>query len=90
MTEEALIDAVFDVALAGNIDAVRMRTLWVVGVTLLADVLLRSDGFNRERLLRGLVQELRGALVDIPEIMRTGGPKSVATLPPEGTNGRHS
>jgi hypothetical protein len=90
MTEEALLDAVLDVALAGDIDTDRMRTLWALGVTLLADVLLRSDEFTRERLLRGLVQELRGALVDIPEIMRTGGPKSMATLTPEGTNGRHS
>jgi hypothetical protein len=74
-TDEGLIDAVFDVALDGNIDAARMQVLWVIGVTLLADVLLRSDEFNRERLLRGLVRELREALVEIPEIMRTGKPK---------------
>jgi hypothetical protein len=76
MSEKALIDAIFDIALAGNDAdiAARRQVLWVVGITLLADVLGRADEFNRERLLRGLEKELRGALADIEQIRRTPYP----------------
>jgi hypothetical protein len=74
MNETALVDAILGVALAGtDADvAARKQVLWVAGITLLADVLLRTDDFNRERLLRGLAHELRGALADIEQIRRTG------------------
>ena len=71
MSEEALVDAVFDLALPkkdGKIDAVRSHPLWVIGTVVLADVLLRSDDFTRERLLRGVQNELRAAIAAIPKI----------------------
>jgi hypothetical protein len=66
-----LIDAVFDVALAGTDAEMRARkeTLWIIGVTLLADVLLRTDQLGRERLLRGLERELRDAMAGITQNM---------------------
>ena len=74
MEEEALIDAVFDVALPkqdGKIDSARARTLWIIGTCILADVLLRTtDQFTRERLLRGVQNELREAIAVIPKIQR--------------------
>jgi hypothetical protein len=79
MNEEALVDAVFDLALPkedGKIDAARSHTLWVIGTVLLADVLLRtSDEFTKERLLRGVQNELRAAIAAIPKIVSPGGPK---------------
>jgi hypothetical protein len=72
MSEQALADAVFDIAFAGDDDAIKSRgsTLWVIGTTLLADVLGRADELNRERLSRGLVPELRAALAEISGYMR--------------------
>jgi len=78
MNEEALVDAVFDLALPkqdGKIDAVRSHTLWVIGTVILADVLLRSDEFTKERLLRGVQNELRAAIAAIPKIKSPDGPK---------------
>jgi hypothetical protein len=73
MNDEAFMNAIFDVALEdGKIDIdIKTRTsvLWTVGIILLADVLLRKDELNRERLLRGLDRELRDALVGIPKCM---------------------
>jgi hypothetical protein len=56
MNERLLVDRIFKTALEGsdgNITA-RKNALWVAAITLLADVLLNTDPFNRERLLRGL------------------------------------
>jgi hypothetical protein len=72
MNEEALVDAVFDLTLPkedGKIDSVRSHTLWVIGTVILADVLLRTrDEFTKERLLRGVQNELREAIAIIPTI----------------------
>ena len=77
---QALVDQIFAVALDdGPVGAERRdrnTALWIAGVTLLADVLLRTDQLNRERLLRGLERELREALVVIPALMR--GPSDAA------------
>jgi hypothetical protein len=79
MNEEALVNAVFDLALPkedGAIDSVRSHTLWVIGTVLLADVLLRTpDKFTKERLLRGVQNELREAIALIPKIKSPNGPK---------------
>ena len=59
--ESQLIEAVFKLAHAGP-DAetpARKDALWVIGVTLLADVLLSKPELERELLLRGLWRELR-------------------------------
>jgi hypothetical protein len=66
-TADLDIDLIFEAAHRADSDA-----RWTVGLTLLAGVLLGTDDINRERLLRGLKQELREALVDIEEIRRTG------------------
>ena len=69
--EEALIDTVFHAIDAGDFSE---DSRWIVGVTLIADVLLRADELNRERLLRNVVPELRNALAEIPEIQRQERP----------------
>jgi hypothetical protein len=63
MSERALVEAIFDTALKGTAGdtAVRRDALWTAATTLMADVLLSYDPFNRERLLRGLEKELRAA-----------------------------
>jgi hypothetical protein len=78
MNGQALLDQIFGIAFEGNDAEIKARKdeLWVIGTTLLADVLGRSDFFTKERLLRGVQQELRDALADIAEIMRTGKPKN--------------
>jgi hypothetical protein len=76
MDAQQLADAVFDIAFEGDDDAIKSRssTLWVIGTVLLADVLGRADEVKRERLLRGLVPELRAALVEISGYMRGSSP----------------
>jgi hypothetical protein len=76
MNEQALVDAVFDIALAGDDAAIKARgsTLWIIGTTLLADVLGRADELKRERMLRGLEGELRNALAEISGYLRGSSP----------------
>jgi hypothetical protein len=53
MNAEQQLDRIFNAALAdGNTD---VDVLWTMSLTMLADVLLRSDEFTRERLLKELV-----------------------------------
>jgi hypothetical protein len=69
MSEHALVDAIFETALRGceaDVHA-RRNALWVAAITLLADVLLSYDAFNRERLLRGLERELRDSVAHLPQ-----------------------
>jgi hypothetical protein len=75
MDAQRLADAVFDIALEGDDAAIKARgsTLWVIGTTLLADILGRADELNRERMLRGLEGELRNALAEISAMMRGPG-----------------
>jgi hypothetical protein len=76
MDAQQLADAVFDIAFKGDDAAIKSRgsTLWVIGTTLLADVLGRTDELNRERLLRGLECELRAALTEISGYMNGSSP----------------
>jgi hypothetical protein len=71
MSERALVDAIFKTALEGceaDVHA-RKNALWIATTTLLSDVLLQTDPFNRERLLHGLVAELRKNLVDLEQAL---------------------
>jgi hypothetical protein len=71
MSERALVDAIFKTALKGceaDVHA-RKNALWLAATTLLSDVLLQTDPFNRERLLHGLVAELRKNLVDLEQAL---------------------
>jgi hypothetical protein len=71
MSERALVDAIWRTALAGcDVDvAARKNALWTAALTLMADVLLNTDPFNRERLLRGLERELRDSVARLPQAM---------------------
>jgi hypothetical protein len=71
MSERGLVDAIFKAVLSGTDTDIEGRrgAIWIAGVTLLADVLLRTDPFNRERLLRGLVSELRESTDRLSELL---------------------
>lgn len=69
--QEDLIDRIFD---APDFENLPPEDKWVAGVVLLADVLLRKDPFEREKLLNGLWRELREAIATIPIIQRTATP----------------
>jgi hypothetical protein len=71
ITERALVDAIFQTVLRGtDADiAARKNAIWIAGVTLLADVLLQHDPFTRERLLRGLPQELRDSIGRLSQLL---------------------
>jgi hypothetical protein len=71
MSERALVDAIFETALEGcEADVgVRRNALWIAAITLLADVLLSYDPFNRERLLRGLEHKLRDSVGRLSQCM---------------------
>jgi len=59
-----LTDFIFKAALAGcgcDVKA-HKKALWDAAVTLLSDVLRHTDEISRERLLRGLVPELRASM----------------------------
>jgi hypothetical protein len=72
MSEENLVERVLDLALPkedGPTDSAHRHSLWVIGTTISADALLRTpDEFTRERLLRGIENELREAMAIIPTI----------------------
>jgi len=59
-----LTDFIFKAALAGCGTDVKAhkRAIWDAACTLMADVLRQSDEISRERLLRGLVPELRSSM----------------------------
>jgi len=72
LSEEALLDSIFEAALKGcdvNVSA-RKNALWNAAVCLLADVLRETDPFNRERLLRGLEAELRDSVAHLDQLLK--------------------
>jgi hypothetical protein len=73
ITAEELIDRVFDAADFES--GVHLEANWIAGVVILADVLLRKDEFQREKLLRGLDRELRDACTGITQILHRGHPQ---------------
>jgi hypothetical protein len=86
MNERDLVDAIFKTALAGSDGDItaRKNALWITAVTLMGDVLLNSDPFTRERLLRGLENELREGMADLSKLMGRPGPyPQAANVPPE-------
>ena len=78
-SERALVDSIFAAALegsGGDTDA-RKYALWIAGVTLLADALLQHDPFTRERLLKGLVPELRDGMAKLSRLLDPPADKTV-------------
>jgi hypothetical protein len=72
MDERDLVNAIFETALRGcdaDVHA-RQNALWVAAISLLADVLLESDEFNRERRLRGIEAELRGSVAHLDRLLK--------------------
>jgi hypothetical protein len=71
ISEEDLQEAIYQAALRGcdcNVKA-HKKAIWDAAVTLLADVLRESDPFTVERLLRGLVPELRDSVRRLEELL---------------------
>jgi hypothetical protein len=80
LSERDLFDSITIAALKGcdaDVGA-HSKTVWNAAVCLLADVLRQTDPFTRERLLRGLVAELRE---DIAELDRLLQPKPYPRTP---------
>jgi hypothetical protein len=71
LSDRALMESIFETALRGcNVNvAARRDPLWDAGMMLLADVLLNTDPYNRERRLRGLVSELRTSINRLSELL---------------------
>ena len=72
LSEEALLDSIFETALRGcdvNVSA-RKNALWNAAVCRLADVLRETDPFNRERLLHNLVPDLRRGVVELDALLK--------------------
>ena len=70
-SEAALLESIFHTALEGcdaNVKA-RKDAFWHAGIVLLAEALRETDPFNRERLLRGLVSELRKSIDRLSKLL---------------------
>jgi hypothetical protein len=89
LPSQSLMEQIFQVALRGcdvNVSA-RRSAIWDATVCLQADVLREADDFTRERLLRGLVSELRQSIAKLDELLRPAPPKaSSETASPESTS----
>ena len=74
MDEEAFVESVLALALPkedGKIHPDHAHAMWTIGTVICSDVLLRCDNeFTRERLLRGVQNELRQAIAIIPKIQQ--------------------
>jgi hypothetical protein len=88
LSERALVEAIFNTALRGAAGetAARRDALWTAATTLMADVLLSYDPFNRERLLRGLEKELRVATKHLAQCIAEEEERAEA---PPGKFGTH-
>ena len=76
ISNRELFDTITITALKGcDCDvAAHKDTLWDVAVCLMADVVRNSDELSRERLLRGLVEELRESIEKLDELLRPPAP----------------
>src|SRR5262249_45125640 len=67
LSETDLLDSIFETVLRGcNVDVkARKNAIWNACLAMMADVLRETDPFNRERLLRDLVPDLRQGVVEL-------------------------
>jgi hypothetical protein len=67
-----LQDFIFKAALAGCGADVKAHknAIWNACIAMMGDVLRESDQFTRERLLHGLVAELRESVVELDLLLR--------------------
>jgi len=72
LPSQALMESIFTAALRGcDLDVSARRTaLWDAACCLQADCLRLADPFTRERMLRGLVAELRKSIATIDELLK--------------------
>ena len=72
LSEEALLDSIFETVLRGcNVDVkARKSAIWSACIAMMADVLRETDPFNRERLLRGIEDELRKSIVELDQLLK--------------------
>jgi len=83
-----VLDTAFDIS---GMQADVVNVQWVAGLAIAARALRQASPFTRERLLRGVEEELRADLVGIERIARRGrvfGP--VLPLPPDFPDERSS
>jgi hypothetical protein len=80
MDERALVESIFKTTLQGCDGNVKEQkhTLWLAACTLVAAVLRETDELNRERLLHGLVSELRASIDHLDELLRPPSPRSLS------------
>jgi hypothetical protein len=71
LSDRALMDSIFETALRGcDVDvSARRKALWDAASCIMADVLRSVDPFTRERLLRGLVAELRDSIAKMDQFL---------------------
>jgi len=71
ISEEDLQEAIYQAALRGCDCDVKAhkKPIWDAACALMADVLRESDPFTAERLLRGLVPELRDSVRRLDELL---------------------
>jgi hypothetical protein len=72
LSDQDLFDAITLAALkASDVDiGAHRHAIWLACTTLMADVLRQTDPFTRERLLHGLVAELRGSIARLDQLLR--------------------
>ena len=78
LSEEALLDSIFETVLRGcDVDVkARKDAIWNACLAMMADVLRETDPFNRERLLRDLVPDLRQGIVDLDVLLKPTPPRN--------------
>ena len=84
LSEDAFLDSIFETVLRGcdvNVKA-RKNAIWNACIAMMADVLRETDPFNRERLLRDLVPELRESIVDLDRLLKPAPPTAAAPRNP--------
>ena len=72
LSEEALLDSIFETVLRGcDVDVkARKNAIWNACLAMMSDVLRETDPFNRERLLRDLVPDLRQGIVELDVLLK--------------------
>ena len=76
LSETELLDVIFQATLKGcdvNVKA-RKNAIWNACLAMMADVLRETDPFNRERLLRALVPDLRQGVADLDRLLKPRNP----------------
>jgi hypothetical protein len=81
--EEFALDKIFEVADLTDGDT---AVLYAAAIGMLSECLNRADELGRQRLLRGLIPQLKDALATIPEIMRGSQPYPNAPQDPDKLN----